>query len=580
MPKESPKVFKFITGQSKLLAWRDLAFSVQTKGGRKDILKGLTGQLRPGELTCILGPSGSGKTSLLNILAGRVRPGGKSSAQIGGQIAVGGRVIQPSSYQHVFGYVMQDDALMGTMTPREVMLFGAKLRLSGEAAIATLGVLDDMLESLGLTGCADTMVGNELIKGISGGERKRTAVGAELITNPEITFLDEPTSGLDTASAFNIVSVLKSLTSMQQSVLCTIHQPSSEIFHLFDQSIFLFQGSVVYHGPPTGIREHFEAMQLVCPEDYNPADFVMFTIQMGEEDVLRKVMDTWSRCAPKNAALELDDSAPLPISPSRKSFAFQQFMLARREFYNTMRDKGTLGARFGSTAFLTVLTSLIFYRLGDDEDPLAIQGGATMLGIFAMFMAAQPILLTFTEERPVFMRETASEMYGTVPYFLSKTVIEIPLLTIQNFVMWFIAYWLIGFHGNFFAMVLGTVLIGAASSSASLVVGSLVADAKQAMELVPALFVPQILFAGFFIKMELIPPFLRWLQYICGLKWGMNHILLTEFGDVPAAQEMLSFNDVSKDDHWFYIVVLCAISVLLRSLAVLALARKRKAFYN
>jgi len=508
-----------------------------------------------------------------------VRPGGKSSAQIGGKIAVGGRIIEPSSYQHVFGYVMQDDAMMGTMTPREVMLFGARLRLHNEAAEATIGVLDDMIESLGLSKCADTMVGNELIKGISGGERKRAAVGAELITNPEITFLDEPTSGLDTASAFNIITLLKNLTKNRQSVLCTIHQPSSEIFHLFDQSIFLFAGSVVYHGPPTGIREHFEAMNLTCPEDYNPADFVMFTIQTGEEDVLRRVIDKWVLSA-QAGEIEVDDSAPLPSPPSRKHFCYQLYMLAKREAINTIRDKSTLGARFGSTIFLTFLTSIVFLRIGDDDDELAIQGGLTMLGIFSMFLAAQPILLTFTEERPVFMRETASEMYGTVPYFLSKTVVELPLLVLQGLVMWLVAYWLMGFDGFFPSFVLGSVLIGMAASSASLVVGSSVGDAKQAMELVPALFVPQILFAGFFIKMELIPPFLRWIQYICGLKWGMNHLLLTQFSDVPAAQAMLKANDALEDDHWFYIVILIAMSVLLRTLALFFLARKRKAFYN
>lgn len=153
------------------------------------------------------------------------------------------------------------------MTPREVLQFSAKLRLTHNSGESDESLIEDLLQSMSLSKCADTMVGNELIKGISGGERKRTAVGAELITNPEITFLDEPTSGLDTGAAYDVITLLKQLASMNRSVLCTIHQPSSEIFQLFDQAIFLVGGEVAYHGPPSGIRSHFSAIGLNCPED-------------------------------------------------------------------------------------------------------------------------------------------------------------------------------------------------------------------------------------------------------------------------------------------------------------------------
>merc|ERR1719188_1449229 len=101
------------------------------------------------------------------------------------------------------------------------------------------------------------MIGNEIIKGISGGEKKRTSVAAELITNPDITFLDEPTSRLDSGAAYDVVAVLKTLTEFRRSVMCTIHQASSEIFHQFDQAIFLVEGVVAYQGLPGGIRDFF-----------------------------------------------------------------------------------------------------------------------------------------------------------------------------------------------------------------------------------------------------------------------------------------------------------------------------------
>eukprot|EP00929_Paragymnodinium_shiwhaense_P000709 TRINITY_DN100947_c0_g1_i1.p1 TRINITY_DN100947_c0_g1~~TRINITY_DN100947_c0_g1_i1.p1 ORF type:complete len:633 (+),score=175.17 TRINITY_DN100947_c0_g1_i1:84-1982(+) len=595
--KSSPAVFKYIKSGSKSssLRWTNLGFSVAAKKGeRKQILREITGGLVPGELTCLLGPSGSGKTSCLNILAGRVRPGGKSSATIDGSIFVNGNEIKPSDSQHLFGYVMQDDAILGTMTPREVLSFAANLRLRNVDKSSLDELLTDMLSSLGLTKCADTMVGNELIKGISGGERKRTAVGAELITNPAITFLDEPTSGLDTAAAYTVISVLKELTKLQQSVLCTIHQPSSELFHLFDKAIFLAQGRVMYHGAPSGIRAYFDGIGHNCPMDYNPSDFVMFLVQTSGDSVIESLAGAWKKAisdvATENAGQNGDSAMPARVP--RKGFATEFVVLCKRELLQTVRDKGTLGARFGSTIFLTVIYSLVFFRIGSedvdesvfvDRDAYDMQshaGALTMLGISGMFGSAQPLLLTFASERPVFMREKAANMYGTAPYFLSKTLVELPLLVLQNTVMWLIAYWMMAMKGNFLFHIAGTTMVSAAAASMALLAGCIVADAKQAMEAAPGLFVPQILFAGFFIKMELIPPFMRWLQYVCSLKWGMNILLINEFEDSPMSERVIEANDADADHVAFYYLVLLGLSVLFRGLAMIALSRKAKAFYN
>jgi ABC-type multidrug transport system ATPase subunit len=589
-----PRVFNFIKSESAAeLCWQNLAFSVAIKAGRKQILQDISGKLEAGKLTCILGPSGSGKTSLLNILAGRVRKGGRSRAEIPGQFFVNGISIDPTAYQHLFGYVMQDDALLGTMTPREILFFSAKLRLKDVASGSIDGLLSDLLDSLGLTKCANTMVGNELIKGISGGERKRTSVGAELITNPRITFLDEPTSGLDTGSAHNVVSILGELTKLNQSVLCTIHQPSSEIFHLFDQAIFLLAGQVVFHGPPSKIREHFGSIGHEFPSDFNPADFIMFLIQTSDEQSQAKILQSWRDAQEMPSPCNhLASSDGLPPRLPRKGFPMELYMLSSREARNISRDKGTLGARFGTTIGLTLIYSLVFFRIGSqnmdesvfvDRDAYDVQshsGAVTMLAISSMFGAAQPLLLTFASERPVFIREYASSMYGTLPYFLSKTVIEIPLVFAQNCVMVLIAYWLMAIQGDFFLHVVAFTMISLCSTSLALWVSCAVKDAKQGIEAAPALFVTQILFAGFFIKMELVPPFCRWIQYICSLKWGMNIVLINEFDGTAFADMTLKQNDAEADFIWLYFVVMVGLILLFRGLALITLSRKARAFYN
>jgi len=585
---KSPAVFKFISSDttSSNLKWNDVDLSVQTKKGRKEILKRVTGYLNSGELTCILGPSGSGKTTLLNVLSGRMGAGGRFNTQIGGTITADGTSIHPTKAQHLFGYVMQEDSLYATESPREVFEFSARLRLRDIDESNLSMVLEDMISSLGLSECANTMVGNEMVKGISGGQKKRTSIGAELITNPRITFLDEPTSGLDTAAAFQVVSVLKELTKAQMSVMCTIHQPSSEIFQLFDSAIFLARGQVVYQGPPSGIRAHFSTLGFTCPDEYNPADFVMFLVGSAGEEQFAKLVTGMQSSFLMGEAKEATNAGTVPDPPPSKGFFVQFKALVSRQLRNAIRDKASLGGRFGLTLFMNAIFSVIFFQVGkldkSDYDIQSHMGAVTMVGINAMFGCTQPALLAFPSERPVFLREYASQMYGVIPYLLSKTAVELVMLILQVFEMWLINYWMMGFHGNFFLMVGGSALIGAASASLGLLLGCTVPDVKTAIEIVPAVFVPQILFAGFFIKMDQIPVVLRWLQYVCSLKWGMNVLLIAEFdksGNSGGAK-LLDQNNIEPTHLTLYILILFGVIVVCRLAAGMLLLKKAKTLYG
>ncbi len=163
----------------KELTWSSVNFQV----GEKTILQDVWGSVAPGKVCAILGPSGSGKSSLLNVLAGR--SASAPGITVGGKIKHGGVAIDPVTYRQNIAYVMQDDALNATSTPREALTFSARLRLGGSRSDEELDQLvQDILVSLGIDNCADTLIGNAMIKGISGGQRKRTSVGIEIITNP------------------------------------------------------------------------------------------------------------------------------------------------------------------------------------------------------------------------------------------------------------------------------------------------------------------------------------------------------------------------------------------------------------
>ena len=223
-----------------------------------------------------MGPSGAGKTSLLNILAGRASSHGK--IHIEADVRLNNYAVDPTRLEvrKQIAFVAQDDSLQVTATPREAIRFSARLRLPRSTTSEDLDQLTErMLEELGLTKCADTIVGGELIKGISGGERKRTSVGVELVTKPALVFLDEPTSGLDSYSAVQLCQVLKKVANAGSSVLFTIHQPASEIFNSFDHLILMNKGRVMYQGSVNSVPSYFADRGHGAPKNYNPADWIM-----------------------------------------------------------------------------------------------------------------------------------------------------------------------------------------------------------------------------------------------------------------------------------------------------------------
>jgi ABC-type multidrug transport system ATPase subunit len=218
---------------------------------------------------------------LLNILAGRAATRGRIT--INADIRLNNYSVDPTNVnvRQQIAFVAQDDSLQVTSTPREAIYFSAKLRLPRYMTEKELTKLTKrMIVELGLEDCADTIVGGALIKGISGGQRKRTSVGVELVTKPALVFLDEPTSGLDSYSAVQLCQVLKKVANAGSSVLFTIHQPSSEIFNSFDHLILMNKGLVMYEGAVSAVPDYFAARNHPNPPNYNVSyhrnDYMIF----------------------------------------------------------------------------------------------------------------------------------------------------------------------------------------------------------------------------------------------------------------------------------------------------------------
>jgi ABC-type multidrug transport system ATPase subunit len=331
-----------------------------------------------------MGPSGAGKTSLLNILAGRAASRGR--VHIESDVRLNNFAVDPTDIKirkHI-AFVAQDDSLQVTSTPREAIYFSAKLRLPRDTPDENLHKLvEKMLKELGLMHCADTYVGGALLKGISGGERKRTSVGVELVVKPAMVFLDEPTSGLDSFSAVQLCQVLKKVANAGASVLFTIHQPASEIFNSFDRLILMNKGRVMYQGAVGSVPSYFGDRGHPCPPNYNPADWIMNVAQSVELVQLNKAgffpKDTRVLADVLKDGVDGKDELGITLTEHHLSQGFddtpvgmigQVSMLFTREIRNLYRDTASIGARFGLTIFLSTLVGIIFFDVGESDSSI------------------------------------------------------------------------------------------------------------------------------------------------------------------------------------------------------------------
>lgn len=194
-----------------------------------------------------------------------------------------------ADYKSVIGYVMQEDLMLPTFTPRETFRFIVDMRLPLKSEEQKENLVETMIDSLGLKHAAETYIGNSLIRGLSGGEKKRASVGVELLINPSLIFLDEPTTGLDSTTALNLIRLLNRLANAGRTVVTTVHQPSSEIFLEFDMIMLMLDGNIIYHSHARDSMRYFSTLGMPVPPHSNPMDHYMKL--MNKEGIMLQFLE-------------------------------------------------------------------------------------------------------------------------------------------------------------------------------------------------------------------------------------------------------------------------------------------------
>ncbi|KAM1442679.1 hypothetical protein COP2_010523 [Malus domestica] len=463
---------------SARLTWKDLTVMVTLNNGEtQKVLEGLTGYAEPGTFTALMGPSGSGKSTLLDALSSRLA----ANAFLSGTILLNGRKRKLS-----FGtaaYVTQDDNLIGTLTVRETISYSARLRLPDKMAWSEKrALIESTIIEMGLQDCADTVIGNWHLRGISGGEKRRVSIALEILTRPRLLFLDEPTSGLDSASAFFVTQTLRALARDGRTVIASIHQPSSEVFELFDQLYLLSSGKTSSYGHIGRFFQFFSQSGFPCPALRNPSDHFLRCInsdfdkvkatlkgsmklrfeasddpleKMTTAEAIRVLINSYRSSQYSYAAREKVEEISkvkgtvLDSGGSQASFFMQAFQLTKRSFINMSRDFGYYWLRLVIYIVVTVCIGTIYLNVGTGYSSILARGScASFVFGFVTFMSIGGFP-SFIEDMKVFQRERLNGHYGVTAFVISNTFSAMPFLILITFLAGTVCYFMVRLHPGF-----------------------------------------------------------------------------------------------------------------------------------
>ncbi|KAL6334363.1 hypothetical protein AAG906_014764 [Vitis piasezkii] len=531
----------------------DMPEEMKSQGVLEDkleLLKGVSGAFRPGVLTALMGVSGAGKTTLMDVLAGR-----KTGGYIEGNITISGYPKKQETFARISGYCEQNDIHSPHVTVYESLLYSAWLRLPSDVKSETRQMfIQEVMELVELTPLRDALVGLPGVNGLSTEQRKRLTIAVELVANPSIIFMDEPTSGLDARAAAIVMRTVRNTVDTGRTVVCTIHQPSIDIFEAFDELLLLKRGGQEIYVGPLGrfschLINYFEGIEGVSKikDGYNPATWMLEATTAAQEATLGvdfteiyKNSDLYRRN--KDLIKELSQPPPgtkdlyFPTQYSQPFFTqFSACLWKQRWSY--WRNPPYTAVRFLFTTFIALLFGTMFWDLGTkrakQQDLFNAMGSMYAAVLFLGIQNSQSVQPVVVVERTVFYRERAAGMYSALSYAFAQVTNPIYLCT--TVVYGLIVYSMIGFEWTaakffwylffmFFTLLYFTFYgMMAVAATPNQNIASIIAAAFYGL---------WNLFSGFIVPRNRIPVWWRWYYWICPVSWTLYGLVTSQFGDI------------------------------------------------
>ncbi|KAH0747552.1 hypothetical protein KY285_009209 [Solanum tuberosum] len=569
----------------------DMPAEMKTQGideDRLQLLQDVSGVFRPGILTALVGVSGAGKTTLMDVLAGR-----KTGGYIEGCIKISGYPKNQTTFARVSGYCEQNDIHSPYVTIYESLLYSAWLRLPSDVKTETRKMfVEEVMELVELKPLRNALVGLPGINGLSTEQRKRLTTAVELVANPSIIFMDEPTSGLDARAAAIVMRTVRKTVDTGRTVVCTIHQPSIDIFEAFDELLLMKRGGQVIYAGPLGARsttmvEYFEAIRGVTKirECDNPATWMLDVSSSSMEaklDVDFAEVYAKSDLYQRNQLLIKELSTPAPRSedlyfPTQysQSFITQCKACFWKQHWSYWRNSQYNAIRFFMTVIIGIMFGVIFWDKGNkiyrQQDLLNLLGATYAAVMFLGATNASAVQSVVAVERTVFYRERAAGMYSELPYAFAQVAIETIYVAVQTFIYSLLLFSMIGYEwtpAKFFYFYYFIFMCFTYFSMYGMMVVALT-PGYQIAAIVMSFFLSfWNLFSGFLVPRPLIPVWWRWYYWGSPVAWTIYGIFASQVGDrtdeleIPGETVKMQVNQFLKEylgyDHDFLVAVVFA----------------------
>jgi len=534
---------------------------------KKAILKGISTHIKSGTMTAIIGPSGSGKTTLMNFLSGRQDTSQMFKTYCKYYID-DTEIDSINEFKNIIGYVLQDDIMETRLSPRKLFEFYGKLRGRKDYAAKAQAIIED----LNLVKCADTVVGDAFVRGISGGEKKRTSIGIELVSEPNLLFLDEPTTGLDSTTALDIIKTLAALRDQGITIITTIHQPSQAIMSLFDKVLIIGDGNVLFDDKPSEIPVMLERLGFEVPPFAPPMEYFMRIIdkddirielseKYGEEDTNEEELTKihWERLdkfivdakkqaiSPKkqNQVVKQNDIEKLRKLVLRKNQMINQFsqmnLFLRLYFHLFFKD--FYGVIIKSVLFWSVSLVLLvlFIKMpAISKDPRAATqnkaGFYFMHLVNMLFLGASVSSSLFIPQKQIYLKDRQSRLYAKLPFFLSNAIYVLPFYLINISIGLIIYFYVFGLNNNFqenlawiWAIFFFVGFLG--GSAIGMLITMIVNTIEDTGPVQPLLLIPHIVVAGFFANVKTITWPLFIFSFISPTRFAFQAVMTVEFSN-------------------------------------------------
>ncbi|KAF5941434.1 hypothetical protein HYC85_019076 [Camellia sinensis] len=586
------------------MTFKDVQYFVDTPPEKLQLLQDMTGAFRPQILTALMGVSGAGKTTLMDVLSGR-----KTGGTIEGDIRIGGYLKVQKAFARISGYCEQHDIHSPQITVEESVIYSAWLRLPPQIDPEIKAkFVEEVIEIIELDGIRDSLVGIPGHSGLSTEQRKRLTIAVELVSNPSIIFMDEPTSGLDARSAAIVMRAVKNVVATGRTTVCTIHQPSIDIFEAFDELILMKRGGQIIYSGMLGqhsskLIEYFEGINGLpkIRENYNPATWMLEVTSTSVEAELGLDFAAIYKESPQyQDTIELVKqlSQPLPGSeslhfPTRfPQNSWEQFMACLwKQHLSYWRSPEYNLVRFIFMIVAAALFGAVFWQRGqkinDEQDLFNILGSMFIAVLFLGINNCSTVLPHVATERNVLYREEFAGMYSSWAYSFAQVTIEVPYILLQAILYVAITYPLIGYHWSTFKVFwyfyatfctfLYYVYLG-------MLIVSLSSNIQVASILASAVYTLLSLFSGFLMPGPKIPKWWIWLYWICPTSWSLNGLLTSQYGDLDKKivifGELKTVSSFLKEFYGFQYdrlglvaVVLLAFPVVFASLFAYCISR-------